>query len=240
MISLAIDTSAKTVGVALLENEDVLVEKYLNLGTNSSILLMPAVEDVFRISGFSMEQVDLMVCTIGPGSFTGLRIGIGTIKGLAMALGKPIVGVSTLDALAFNGVHADMLICPMMDAQRGQIYTALYSSDSCYFLKRIGDERVVDVDAFLAPLHDDILFLGDGAIKYRDRIKKTLTDKSFFAAPHLHTVRASVVGLLGLKKHARGEFLDLLTFTPHYIRLSEAEAKLLQRNTELDVHDKKE
>jgi tRNA threonylcarbamoyladenosine biosynthesis protein TsaB len=157
-----------------------------------------------------------------------------------MATGKPIVGVSTLDALAFNGINADMLICPMMDAQKGQIYTALYSSDSCSSLKRIGDERVIDVDVLLASIHDDILFLGDGAIKYRDRIRKILADKAIFAAPHLHTVRASVVGLLGYKEHARGEFLDLLTFTPHYLRLAEAEAKLLQRSAELDLQDKTE
>jgi tRNA threonylcarbamoyladenosine biosynthesis protein TsaB len=240
MITLAIDTSAKTVSIALLEGENLLVETFFNLGINSSILLMPAIEDAFQKSGLSVDQVDLWVCTLGPGSFTGLRIGIGTIKGMAMASGRPIAGVSTLEALAFNGIHADKLICPMMDAQKGQIYTALYSSDSCLSLKRIGDERIIDTDAFWDFIHDDVLFLGDGAIKYRDRIREILPDKSSFAAPQLHTVRASVVGLLGLRQYARGEVLDLLTFAPHYLRLSEAEVKLLQQDTKSDEQGKKE
>src|SRR5512137_2456419 len=100
MITLALDTSAKTVGVALLEEETILVESFFNLGVNASILLLPAIEEVFRKAAVGVEQVDLWVCTVGPGSFTGLRIGLGTLKGLALATGRPIVGVSTLEALA--------------------------------------------------------------------------------------------------------------------------------------------
>ncbi|SEM60930.1 tRNA threonylcarbamoyladenosine biosynthesis protein TsaB [Syntrophus gentianae] len=234
MITLALDTSAKTVGIALLEDENILVESFYNLGVNSSVLLLPAIEDVFGKAGLDVERVDLLACTVGPGSFTGLRIGLGTLKGLALATGKPIVGVSTLEALAFNGIHASGWICPMMDAQKKQIYTAIYTSEPDCSLRRIGEERLVDLDAFLPLISEKALFIGDGAMKYRDRIAEFLTDRSSFAAPHLHAVRASAVGLLARRNFARGEILDLMTFTPRYLRLSEAEVKLLQKNAEED------
>lgn len=232
MITLALDTSAKTVGVALLEEDNILVESFFNLGVNASILLLPAIEEVFRKATLGVEQVDLWVCTVGPGSFTGLRIGLGTLKGLALATGRPIVGVSTLEALAFFGIHSSTLICPMMDAQKKQIYTALYTAQTDYSLQRIEEERIVDLDGFLSTITEKTLFLGDGALRYRDRISELLPAEALFGAPHLHAVRASVVGLLGRKNYARGEVLDLLTFTPRYLRLSEAEVKLLQQQTE--------
>lgn len=230
MITLAVDTSSKTVGIALLEDKDVIVETLFNLGVNSSTLLLPAIEDVFMKTGLNSECVDLWVCTLGPGSFTGLRIGAGTIKGLALATGKPVAGVSTLEALSFNVIHADRLICPMMDAQKNQIYTALYHPEPDFSLRRIGEEKLIDLNAFLPSIEGMVLFLGDGAIKYREKINEVLTSNSFFAAPNLHAVRASAVGLLGIKNYERGEVLDLLTFTPHYLRLSEAELKLQQQN----------
>jgi len=98
MITLALDSSSKTVGIALLEDDETLVESFFNLGVNSSILLLPAIKDVFQKAGMDVEQVDLWACTTGPGSFTGLRIGLGTLKGMALATGRPIAGVSTLEA----------------------------------------------------------------------------------------------------------------------------------------------
>jgi tRNA threonylcarbamoyladenosine biosynthesis protein TsaB len=234
MMTLALDTSAKTVGIALLEDDSILVESFFNLGVNSSLLLLPAIEEMFRKAGLDVDRVDLWACTVGPGSFTGLRIGLGTLKGLALATGRPIVGVSTLEALAFQGIQASTLICPMMDAQKKQIYTALYRAEADFSLKRMGEERLIDLDVFLPSISEKTLFLGDGAMKYRDRITELLPARSCFAAPHLHAVRASAVGLLGRRNYARGEILDLLTFTPRYLRLSEAESKLLQQHAQRD------
>jgi len=228
MITLALDSSSKTVGIALLEDDETLVESFFNLGVNSSILLLPAIKDVFQKAGMDVEQVDLWACTTGPGSFTGLRIGLGTLKGMALATGRPIAGVSTLEALAFNGIHSSRVICPMMDAQRSQVYTALYTAESDFSLRKIGEERRADLEAFLPRITEKTLFLGDGALKYRQRIVECLPDRACFAAPHLHAVRACAVGLLGRESHRRGEILDLLTFTPRYLRLSEAEVKRLQ------------
>jgi len=225
MLILAIDTSTRTASISLLKNDEILSEIFLNLGVNHSIVLLPALYDLCRLSCIETSSIDLFVCTIGPGSFTGLRVGASTLKGIALATGKPVVGVSTLDALAFNLIGSNMLICPILDAKKNQVYTALYRTGHDNVLEKIGNEKVTDIEEFLQSIGEETIFVGDGAIKYAGLICGILPGRSYFTSTCNHYVRAAAVGLLGKKKHSEGDALDLITFTPVYLRPSEAEMK---------------
>lgn len=223
---LAMDTSQKTVSVALLADETILVDTFINRGINHSAVLLPAIEKACQMAGLTVDGVDLFALTIGPGSFTGLRIGASTVKGLALATGKPVVGISTLEALAQNGKSSTRLICPLLDAQKNQVYTAYYRVNADGWVERTTEERVMNVEALLRNLNEEVLFLGDGAGIYAELIRKVLRKKAFFAASHQQHVRAGAVGFLGRNKFLNGDLLDILRFTPHYLRPSEAEVRL--------------
>ena len=230
MLTLAIDTATKTLSAALLAEGFVLAETFLNVKANHSLVLLPVIEDICRRTGVELEEVDLFACTVGPGSFTGLRIGLSTVKGFALATGKPAAGVSTLEALAFNVLHASMMICPMLDARKEQVYAALFRASrtgalEVVQLEAVQEERLTDPASLLRDTEGDILFLGDGAQRYRALIRETLPERSFFASGHHQLIRAAAVGLLGERKYRNGDLLDLMSFTPRYLRASEAEVK---------------
>ena len=222
MLTLAIDTSTKTASIALLEDDVVLSEVFINLNLHHSVTLLPAMENLTRVAGTTPDRADLLACTTGPGSFTGLRIGISTVKGLALATGRPVVGVSTLDALALNLVPSSMTICPMLDAGKKQVWTAIYRIGRKGIPEKTGKELVTDVEKFLRDLdrEEEIIFVGDGAIKYSSLIGEILPERSFLATGHHQFIRAAAVGMLGRRKFNDGDILDFITFTPLYLRPS--------------------
>jgi tRNA threonylcarbamoyladenosine biosynthesis protein TsaB len=229
MVTLAVDTASKTASVALLEGTTILGESFLNIGKNHGETLLPEIKSLLTRNSVAIDEIDLFAVTLGPGSFTGLRIGASTIKGLAFTVGKPVEGVCTLDALALNMSDISMMICPMLDARKKEVYTALYKPAGDNFPEKIVDEVVSDPEHFVKDISENVMFLGDGALLYRNVIREILPDKSHFASDHLNYIRASSVGLIGLKKFYDGETLNLLTFTPEYLRVSEAEAKRLSK-----------
>jgi tRNA threonylcarbamoyladenosine biosynthesis protein TsaB len=229
MLILAIDTSTKSASIALLRDSDILSEIFVNLDVNHSVVLLPALDYLLRLSRIEPRGIDLFACTIGPGSFTGLRVGASTIKGLALATGRPIAGVSTLEALAFNIIGSEISVCPMLDAKKDQVYTALYRTGRDYTLEKIESERVTDVRGFLQCIDEEVIFVGDGAVKYAGLISEMLPGKSYFASGCHQHVRAAVVGLLGKKKYSEGDVLDSVTFAPAYLRVSEAEMRRFSR-----------
>jgi len=227
MLVLAIDTAGETLSAALLNDGAIRAEIFINTGLNHSHHLLPAIKNIYDVAGAKTEATDLFACTVGPGSFTGLRIAVSTIKGLAMATGKPVVGLSTLEALAANMGCVPMKICPMLDARKGQIYTALYKMEADLFLEQIASDRLAGLETFLSSLDEEknICFLGSGAVKYADVIRKSLPG-SIIAPVSYSYISAGLVGLLALKKFQEGKILDVLTFAPRYLRLSEAEKNL--------------
>jgi len=229
MLILAIDTSSRSASIALLRDEDILSEICVNLDMNHSVVLLPALQDLLRISRIEPTEIDLFACTVGPGSFTGLRVGAGTVKGLALAMERPIAGVSTLEALACNITGQEIPVCPMLDAKKDQVYTALYRTGADYTLKKIEHERVTDVPRFVQRLHGDVIFVGDGSIKYAGLIMDMLPGESYFASDCHQHVRAAVVGVLGKKKYCEGDVLNPVAFAPVYLRPSEAEMKRFSR-----------
>lgn len=226
MLTLAIETATKTAGIAILKEEEVLAELYVDLGRHHAEVLLPALDHLFLLAGLTPGEIDLFACTVGPGSFTGVRIGVSTIKGLALATGKPVVGASTLEILAMNAALCPNLICPLLDARKGQVYAGFFRMGGDGLSEAVAPERLSDVETLLQGLEDeDIVFLGDGAVRYAKLIGETLPGGSVPVDGRLHSLRASAVGLAGLRRYRSGDCVDLLTLAPKYLRLSEAETK---------------
>ena len=226
MITLAIECATGTVGLALLEEEEILAEFHIGPGRHHAEILLPALEQLLSLSGVPMEKIDLLACTTGPGSFTGVRMGVSTVKGLALALGKPIVGVSTLETLAMNAFPTPGLVCPLLDARRDQVYAGLYRMGPDGFPEAAEPERLTDIRQLLRELPEDgVEFVGDGAVRYRDRIVQSLPGRCVVSGTGRHRLHASAVGVIGIRRYSRGQGVDPLNFLPKYLRLSEAEAR---------------
>lgn len=220
MLTLSFDTSFKTAAVALLQDDTILYDAVINTGLNHSETLLLAIEQAFKQLRLKIEDIDLFACALGPGSFTGLRVGVSTLKGLLLACGKPAVGVSSLAALALNVTDSTAMICPVTDAGRGQVYTASYRYNND-LLQQISPEIVIDPDEILFDSTCDIIFVGEGAIKYRDILMQK-AKAACFAPTREQFIRASAVGILGREKFLRNELLDPATFTPVYLRAADA------------------
>jgi tRNA threonylcarbamoyladenosine biosynthesis protein TsaB len=225
MLTLAIDTSTRSAGIALLKGDDVVAESYFRLQLTHSERVLPAVEAILSAAGAGVEEVRLFAVTHGPGSFTGLRIGAGLAKGMALGTGGDIVGVSTLDALAQNLAFSAHLVCPVLDARKGQVYTALYRPSRPGVLEKVEPDQAVEPSVFLEKIREPVIFTGDGVPVYGRLIREMLPSRAFFAPSHLQFIRPSAVALLGLERYRRGERDDLLTFAPRYLRRSEAEIR---------------
>jgi tRNA threonylcarbamoyladenosine biosynthesis protein TsaB len=226
MIVLAIDTSTQTGGVAVLRGDSLLAQVEATSTRTHAKRLMSAVDSALRMAGMGVDECDGLAVTTGPGSFTGLRIGISAVKGLGFAMGKPVAGVSTLDVLAYQFPWFPDLVCPMLDARKEEIYTALYRCSHDAGLEKITSDCAVEPTQWLMQIKAPCLFVGDGAVVYRDLIEECLGSRAQFAPPYLNTLQASVVAYIGMKQIERGETTDVALLAPNYLRKSDAEIKL--------------
>ena len=224
-MTLAFDTSSKTAAVALLQDDVILYETIINVGLNHSEVLLPAIDQACLQARIKIAEIDLFACTIGPGSFTGLRIGVSTLKGLMLATGKPAVGISSLAALALNVSRSSKIICSVMDAGRGQVYIAYYLYNENGLIDQIGTDKVVNPREIIHNPEQEIIFVGDGAIKYADILSNTKTKEINIASVMQQYIRASSVGFLGREKYDRNELLNAETFVPFYLRSADAHMK---------------
>ncbi|MEW6615229.1 MAG: tRNA (adenosine(37)-N6)-threonylcarbamoyltransferase complex dimerization subunit type 1 TsaB [Thermodesulfobacteriota bacterium] len=222
---LAIETSTMAGSVALVDDDELVSEYLLNIDITHSERLLLAIDCVMRDTMISMGEIDGFAISIGPGSFTGLRIGASTVKGLAYAVNKPVVGIPTLDAMAENISFTGYLICPILDARKKQVYTALYKRDAKNRLKKITPDLAINPGELLKKIQEKVVFLGDGIKVYHTLIKEVLKDMAFFAPLNLRLPRAASVARLSLYQFKKNNVLDLNTFTPSYVRPSEAEEK---------------
>lgn len=240
---LAVDTSSivATVAVAvsaIAENDDnaandgKLIGQYvLNHGKTHSQKIMPMIEELLHDTGLKIGDIDVFAVANGPGSFTGLRIGAATIKGLAHAVNKPVVGISTLDGLAFNLPFCQHLISPIMDARREQVYNALYQW-SGGTTQRITDYRAISVEELIEELmkrQEKVVFTGDGVPVFKGQLMKKLGSLCEFAPPNCSMQNAASIAALALKKAAMGEVESYMTFAPFYLRKSQAEREYEER-----------
>lgn len=227
MLILALESSAKAASVALMEDESLIAQYSQCCGLTHSRTLLPMVEDMLKNTEKKIADVDLIAVAHGPGSFTGIRIGVSTVKGLAWASDKKCVGVSTLEAMAWHGVSAGGLICPVMDARRSQVYNALFETDGDGRPVRLTEDRAVSLAELAGELKDyecAPLLVGDGAKLTYDYLTNEGTACRMAPANLLYQ-SAWGVGMAALGKEAGGAD-DLL---PVYLRLSQAERERQER-----------
>ncbi len=224
---LTIDTSTNVCSVALTCNGEVTAEYLLNQGKTMSGRLLECVDVVLGGGGLTLADLDGFGVSLGPGSFTGLRIGVATVKGLAMATGKPVAGFSSLAMLAMNLPYVSFPVCPMFDARKGEVYTALYD---CRGLPEArAADCVLPPAAFLDRISDAVIFIGEGAVRYREQIEARLGERALFVSPSFNVPKASNGALLAEDAFRRGDIASLASLSPVYIRPSEAELAKLKR-----------
>ncbi len=219
---LAIESSAKAASVCIAEDGKILAEAFLNCGLTHSVTIMPSVEWLLHTAGLTIADIDRIAITEGPGSFTGLRIGMAAVKGLAWSRDIPCVGVSTLEAAATGVAHIDGTICAVMDARAGQVYNALFKAENGR-LTRLCDDRALKISELLSELSgkEDILVCGDGT-----EVFMKAAGESFRAAPeNIRYQRASSVAFLA----ASCDTVSAKELAPEYIRLPQAERERLEK-----------
>lgn len=224
---LAVDTATTSCSVAIVDKTSLLSEFTLDREQTHSKHLMDMIKAALRMSGLNFSDLDGFAVTRGPGSFTGLRIGISTVKGLAVALEKPVVGVSSLEALALQVSYSRDLICPILDARKGEVYFSRYRFLNGH-LKNQTKERVAPPDKAVDDLSESCLFVGNGALLYKEIILEKMGKFASFAPLIQNTIRASTMAYLSMAKFEKNDTDDIEKISPYYIRKSDAELNLMK------------
>jgi tRNA threonylcarbamoyladenosine biosynthesis protein TsaB len=223
---LGVDTATSCGGIGIIDDDRIVAEHTFGPGDAPSATLIRAMQTILDGSGLDLGAIEGIAISLGPGSFTGVRVGLSAVKGLALATGRPVVGVPTLDALASQLPRTPYLICPLLDARKGEVYVALYKQRVRGDVERLTPYQVLSPAALLAEISSqETTFLGDGAEVYRELITGHLGERAFFAPSHLRFLHGTTVATLGLKRIKRGERDDIASLVPLYVRPSEAELK---------------
>lgn len=221
---LAVDTSGPVAGVAVLRDGEVAYEGAAVNRLTHSVNLMPMIEEALGRAGLDVSEIDYYASVTGPGSFTGVRIGVSAIKGMAHGAGKPCIGVDALEALAMGACTTDALICPIQDARAGQVYGAAFlpGLPPVRKLPDMAEKLPVFIEEALEAAGErKLFFLGDGVKTYRKAIEEILGERAIFAPAHMSYLRPASVALLAdLRKD---EAVDYLTLMPVYLRAPQAE-----------------
>lgn len=239
---LAIDSSGLTATVAIVEDDQTIAEYTTNYKKTHSQTLLPMIDEMVRMVDADLKEIDAIAVAGGPGSFTGLRIGSATAKGLGLALDKPLIHVPTVDAMAYSMYGCEDIICPIMDARRKQVYTGLYS----FSHKKNGDGGLYDEPVFqvlrmqmAVPVEElirhlnvyrrRVMFLGDGVPVYKEMLAEGLKVPYSFAPSFMNRQRAAAVGALGIRYYEAGRYEAAAEFKPEYLRKSQAERERAER-----------
>lgn len=231
---LAVDSSSNVASAAIMDDNILIGECSINYKKTHSQTLMPMIETLMHAVEADIESVDLFAVSNGPGSFTGLRIGLATIKGLAHACQKPITLVSTLEALAYNLPYNDGLIVPILDARRDHVYTAIYTWKN-EMLKTHTEPCAVSIASLLNILKSNdrrIIFLGDGIVRFETQIKEVLGSRALFAPGNVSLQRASSVAAAAFVKQQSSETVKYDDVIPVYLRKSQAEREYEEKHKE--------
>ena len=232
---IALDSSGLVASVAVIEDDILAAEYTIQYKKTHSQTLLPMLDEIRNMTELDFDTVDAIAVAAGPGSFTGLRIGSATAKGLSLAMGKPIAAVPTLDGLAYNLYGTDKIVCPIMDARRNQVYTGIYqfvSEDGIYRLDIIKRQCAVAFEEIAQALNElgrEVIFLGDGVPVFQEQMKTLMKVPYTLAPAHMNRQRAASIGALGSIYYAQGKVQSGAEHAPEYLRLSQAERERLEQ-----------
>lgn len=231
---LGLDSSGLVASVAIVEDDNMLAEYTVNYKKTHSQTLLPMLDEIASMIELDLKTIDAIAIAGGPGSFTGLRIGSATAKGLGLALDKPLIHIPTVDGIAYNLCGSSALVCPLMDARRNQTYTGLYefSGEEMEILVEqcaVGIEEIIDI---VNNFERDIVFLGDGVPVFKEYIKEHCKVSYRFAPAHMNKQRASALAVLAQSYYAQGKVQTAAEHAPDYLRLSQAERERMEQQKE--------
>jgi len=232
---LALDSSGLVATVAIVEEEQILAEYTVNYKKTHSQTLLPMLDEIVKMTEFDLNTLDAIAVAGGPGSFTGLRIGSATAKGLGLALNKPLIHIPTVDGLAYNLYGNSGLLCPIMDARRNQVYTGLYRFEGEQF-EIVEEQMAISLEELIGKLNaygEKVTFLGDGVPVYQTQLKEGLQTEYHFAPAHKNRQSAAAVGALAMQYLKEGKTETAMEHQPDYLRLSQAERERAEKNAKL-------
>ena len=232
---LGLDSSGLVASVAVTQEDNLLAEYTVNYKKTHSQTLLPMLDEIVKMIELDLDAIDAIAVAAGPGSFTGLRIGSATAKGLGFARGKPLIHIPTVDGLAYNLWGSKDLVCPLMDARRNQTYTGLYDfrGGTMQVLEPQCAVGIEDIVQKVNQRRHSVVFLGDGAPVFRTFIQEHCNVPFTFAPPHLNKQRAAALAALGILYYQQGRIETAAEHRPDYLRLSQAERERLAQNKEL-------
>ena len=238
---LALDSSGLVASVAILDGETLVAEYTLNYKKTHSQTLLPMLDEIVKMTQTELSEMDAIAVAAGPGSFTGLRIGSATAKGLGLALNKPIISVPTLEGIACNFYGTDAIICPMMDARRQQVYTGIYHFAGGTEFEELVAQEAGPVEDIIKKCNElgqklgkPVIFLGDGVPVYKDIIEELCNVEHSYAPAHLSRQRAGAVAIRAMKLYEEGKAEPASDHAPIYLRKSQAERELEAKGKKLE------
>ena len=245
---LALDSSGLVASAAVVQDGVLTAEYTVNYKITHSQTLLPMLQELKEMIELDLETVDAIALAAGPGSFTGLRIGSATAKGLGLALNKPLIEVPTLSGLAYHFWGCEKLICPLMDARRNQVYTGIYTFEkengtNGWYMRTIKEQCAVDIQEILGELDGmgrEVIFLGDGVPVFKGVIEENLKAPFAFAPAHLNRQRAAAVAALAEIYYSAGKTVRAGEHKPEYLRLSQAERERLSHEMPTEAVDSHE
>ena len=228
---LGLDSSGIVASVAIVEDDVLIAEYTVNYKKTHSQTLLPMLDEIAKMTELDLNSIDAIAVAAGPGSFTGLRIGSATAKGLGLALKKPLIAIPTVEGLAYNLYDISGLICPIMDARRKQVYTGIYRFTD-HQLKVVEDQMAVSMETVIEKLNqygEAVTFLGDGVPVFHELIAEKMTVPYSFAPAHVNKQRAAAVATLGEIYYRQGKTETAMEHVPDYLRVSQAERERAAR-----------
>ena len=234
---LALDSSGLVASVAVVEDDQLIAEYTVNYKKTHSQTLLPMLDEIVKMTELDLDTIDAIAVSGGPGSFTGLRIGSATAKGLGLALKKPLIHIPTLEGLAYNLCGSADIVCPIMDARRGQVYTGIYEFDENGLII-LEDQMAVSIEELGGKLKEHmkktgkkVVILGYGVPVFKEKLAETIMagESIFFAPANVNRQRAASVGTLGIRYYREGKIESAADYQPDYLRVSQAERERKER-----------